>query len=644
MKTKIMAGGAVLGACALAFAAKDPVIMTVNGVDVPRSEFEYLYHKNSQQQLSPQTIDDYAEMFKLYKMKVAAALDEGIDTIGAFRKEMAQYRAELSAPYLADSTLLLNLVNEVVGRSAEEAELKHIMVFKGRTPDDDEAARVRIDSIRKALIEGADFETLARKVSEDRSVEANGGNLGFITVNRVPYNVETAAFSLSEGEISDVVMSPMAYHVLQGGAHRPARGQVHVSHIMKMVKPGASAEEDAKAKNVIDSIHALVLSEPSRFEEVAMKASDDKGSARQGGQLPWFGTGEMVPEFDSVAFAIPDGTISAPLRSQYGWHIIKKYGHRSGPSLEEMKPMLLQRFSNPQDDRYNIIRDAQTKRLASKFKAKVNESNLSALKADASVNGLDSAFYARYAQKPQSDLVIATIGKTPVTAGGFVASLNGAFQPSPAFAAKAIDNAFPGYYNRQLVDAELDWLYANESDYRNLINEYHDGSLLYEISVRKVWDKASKDTEGLDAFFKAHRDDYKWSEPRVKGYLVQAANDSVAQALRQRLPQLGGDTIISTVRKEFRGVAQIDRVLVPKGQNAMVDNLMFGAPKAEPSNSKYTEYFLYNARLINEPEEVADVRGMVTNDYQNALEQEWIADLRNRYPVKVNEKELKKIK
>jgi len=644
MKNKIMAGGVILGAYALAFAAKDPVIMTVNGVDVPRSEFEYLYHKNSQQQLTPQTIDDYAEMFKLYKMKVAAALDEGIDTTAAFRREMDQYRTELAAPYLADSTMLLKLVDEVVDRSAGEAELRHIMVFKGRTPDDDAAARTRIDSIRGALLAGADFEKLAREVSQDRSVVQNGGNLGFITVNRVPYLVETAAFTLPEGKYSEVIESPMAYHVLQGGAKRPARGQVHVSHIMKMVKQGSTAQDDAKAKQAMDSIYSLVITDPSRFEEVATKASDDKGSARQGGQLPWFGTGEMVVEFDSVSFALADGAISKPFRSPYGWHIVKKYGHRNGPSLDEMKPMLLRRFANPQDDRYKIIRDAQTARLAVKHKGKINESNLATLKADVSVNGLDSALYVRYEQQPQSDLMLANIGKTPVIAREFLQTLRGAFQPSPAVAVKAVDETFAAFYNQQLVNAEERWLYANEPDYRNLINEYHDGSLLYEISVRKVWDKASKDTEGLNAFFNAHRGDYTWDTPRVKGYLVQAANDSVAKAVRDRLNQLGGDTIISTIRKEFRGHAQIERVLAPKGQNAMVDNLMFGGPKAEPANSKFTEYFLYNARVLNEPEEVMDVRGMVTNDYQNALEQEWIEDLKNRYPVTVNEKVLKKVK
>lgn len=644
MKNKIMVGGLIAGACALAYAAKDPVIMTVNGVDVPRSEFEYLYHKNSQQQLSPQTIGDYAEMFKLYKMKVAAALDAGIDTTAAFQKEMAQYRSELAAPYLADSLVLNGLVDEVMERSKNEAELIHIMIFKGRTPEDKLVARQRIDSVRGALLGGADFETLARNVSQDRSVVQNGGNLGFITANRIPYLVETTAFTLPEGEISEVVESPTAYHVLKGGRKRAGRGQVHVAHLMKMVPRDGGAAADAKAKAEIDSLYSLVVKNPAMFEELASKVSDDKGSARQGGQLPWFGTGEMVAEFDSVSFAIPDNSISLPVRSPYGWHIIKKYGHRVGPSRDELKPMLLSRFANPQDDRYKIVRDAQTERLAKKHKAKINQANLDKVYADAASAGIDSAFYERYDAAPLANLTLAVIGKKNVTAGEFAKSLRGAYQPNPAVATELLKEAFPAFYNSTLVEAEKDWLYANEADYRNLIKEYHDGSLLYEISVRKVWDKASKDKEGLEAYFNSHRQDYRWDAPRVKGLLIQAAGDSVANAVRERLTQLGGDTVITTLRKEFKGVASVERVLAPKGQNAMVDNLMFGGPKVEPSNSKYTEYFLYDARVLDEPEEVGDVRGMVTNDYQNMLESEWIEDLKNRYAVKVNEKELKKVK
>lgn len=199
-------------------------------------------------------------------------------------------------------------------------------------------------------------------------------------------------------------------------------------------------------------------------------------------------------------------------------------------------------------------------------------------------------------------------------------------------------------YNRALVEAEEHSLLQTTPEYRNLLKEYVDGSLLYEVSVRKVWDKAAKDTEGLQKYFEANRDSYKWSEPHAKGILVQCTNDSVAALIRARAAELGKDTLANTLRKEFRKVASFDRVLATKGTNQMVDNLLFGGPKVNSSNSKYQVYFMLDPKVLNEPEDVNDVKGLVTSDYQNEFQSAWEDELRRKYPVTVNEKVLKSVK
>ena len=184
---KAIAGGTCLIAVAMAFAAKDPVIMTVNGVDVPKSEFEYLYNKNSQQQINPQTLEEYVEMFKLYKMKVADAKAEGLDTLESFLKETSQYRHDLAAPYLADSAYINKLVDEAYARSQREVEAKHIMFFKTRGAAENAAMKARLDSLRGVIVNGGDFEELARQYSQDRGSSQRGGNMGFIVAGNFPY-------------------------------------------------------------------------------------------------------------------------------------------------------------------------------------------------------------------------------------------------------------------------------------------------------------------------------------------------------------------------------------------------------------------------------------------------------------------------
>ena len=171
-----------------------------------------------------------------------------------------------------------------------------------------------------------------------------------------------------------------------------------------------------------------------------------------------------------------------------------------------------------------------------------------------------------------------------------------------------------------------------------------DGSLLYEVSVRKVWDKAAKDTEGLKEYFNTHRDNFKWSQPHAKGYLVQAKGDSIAEEVRQLAAETGRDSLVNTIRKRFQGNVSIDKVLVEKGTNPMVDYLMFGGQEVKPSKSNFTTFFMIDGRVLTEPEEFSDVRGLVTNEYQNELQSKWEDELKTKYPVKVNEKVLKSVK
>lgn len=643
MKKPLLAVSAV-AAVALAWAAKDPVIMTVNGVDVPLSEFEYLFHKNSRQQLEAQPLDEYVEMFKLYKLKVADALADRLDTLPAFKKEMEQYRSELAAPYMADSVYIYSLVDEYFGWSQEEAQAKHIMKFKKASTGDD---RVLLDSIRQAVASGASWDELAAKYSDDKGSAAKGGIMGYITVGKFPYTFEKEVFTLPEGQMSEVVETPNTLHILMGGKHRPARGKLLASHILKMVPPGASAEAQAAAKQEIDSLYEVVKANPSQFGQIARVNSDDKASARQDGRLSWFSAGEMIPEFDEAAFSLADGEISRPVKTQFGWHIIMRHQGAPASGRDEIKALVLNRIHNPQDPRFNMVVERQTEKLLERHSGQVLEAPFAEMTDYISSNGLDSLFYVRFADGPEADVTVMTLGKKPVkkiTRREFFSGMNRMMISQPAAALSQFDRYRVWMINRKAAEVEMDRLAAEEPDYRNLLNEYRDGSLLYEASVRKVWDKAAQDTAGLEAYFQSHRSDYRWDRPHAKGWLVQAADDSIASAARAMMETLPADSMVYQVRKAFPGKVQIDHVSVAKGDNAMVDYLVFDGPEAQPKSSKYTTMFMFMPRVIDQPEEVADVRGQVTTDYQNLLSEQWNEELRRKYPVKVNEKVLKKVK
>lgn len=642
---KTIIAALAIAATFLDCAAKDKIIMTVNGHDVPLSEFEYLYNKNRQQQVDPITLDEYAEMFKIYKLKVADALDQRLDTLPSFLKEMEQYKSDLAAPYLTDSIFINSLVGEAFDRSRREVEAFHIMLPRGGNASEMRVNRAKADSIHDALLNGADFSALAEQYSIDRGSSHEGGRMGWITEGKFPYAFEKVAFELRPGEISGVVDSGQGYHILKGGASRPARGAVLVEHIMKMSTPDATPEQQAAAKASIDSIYAAVIADPDKFEQLARQLSDDTGSRFQGGRLNWFGAGAMVEPFDSASFAIEVGEISTPVRSEYGWHIIKKLDARDPAALAQMKPALLKRMDNPQDQRHLIIRDNLISNLSKKHKARIDEKNLDALCSMLTDSGIDDKWYQKATDaQGMGALEIARIGKDRISLAEFALSDTGLNIPAGEDASDQLRKHINTYYERRLIEAEQDWLYAHEPDYSNLLNEYREGSLLYEASLRAVWDKAAKDTEGLSNYFEDHRSDYNWQNPHVKGILVQAANDSVADMVRTRLASLPSDDDLKAIRKEFAGKATFDRILMEQGQNAMVDNAIFGGDPVKPGNKKYTVYFVWDPKMLNAPETMEDVKGLVTGDYQNQLESDWVETLKAKYPVTINEKVLRKVK
>lgn len=637
---------ATLGATALALGlwAKDPIIMTVGGIDVPKSEFEYLYNKNSQQQLAQQqSIDEYVEMFKLYKMKVLAAKAAGIDTTAAFKAEMDKYRYDLASPYLTDSVYLNKLVKEAYGRMGEEVKAQHIMFFKTQNAKENIKNRNLLDSIKKAIQNGANFEELAVKYSQDRGSSANGGNMGYIMSLQYPYAFETAVYETPEGKVSELFETPMGYHIVKGNQHRNARGKVRASHILTLTR-GKNESEQVRAKELIDSLYTVAVSNPEKFAELASTYSEDPGSARNGGDLSWFRSGDMVAEFDSVAFALNKGEISTPVKTSFGWHLIYKTDEAGIAPLSELKQTIIDRVMNPQDDRFVMIKENQNAMLAKLNKGKVNKKAFALLMKKSEQNGIDSVYYTSVSQPEIANAILFEIKGNKTRVADFIASLNGELCEDPVAAQKVIKRKFDSFYNNKLVEAEQSRLIATNKDYRNLMQEYHDGSLLYEISVKNIWDKASKDIEGQKKYFDAHRADFAWNKPKAKGYLVQATSDSIANLVKQASAAMGRDSLVNTIRKQFGSNVSIDNVLCEQGHNAMIDNLLFGGPEAKPTKSSYKVFFMIDPRVINAPEDYSDVRGAVASEYQNELQKIWEEELLKKYPVVINDKVKRSVK
>lgn len=460
---------ALLLAAGAATAQDDPTVMTINGQPVARSEFEYSYNKNNAEGvIDKKTVEQYVDLFVNYKLKVAAALEARLDTLTSFKQEFAQYRDQ---------------------------------------------------QIRPSFVTDSDIEAEARKVYDN----------------------------------TKLAIGP--------------RGLVRPAHIFLYLGQQATPEQQQQAKERIDSIYGA-LKAGADFADMARRLSQDRASAANGGLLPWIGPNQTLKEFEDKAYALKDGEMSEPFLSPAGYHIILMKGHKQLEPYDSLRSNILG-FLEQRNVRERIAR-----------------------------------------------MRIDTI----------VAHSHGTLTREEVLARRA------------------DSLMALDPDLKNLIREYHDGLLLYEISNRTVWDKAARDSAGLEAFFKKNKKKYAWAEPRYKGMAYHVKDEADVEAVKDCVKDLPFTEWADALRTTFNSDSvlriRVEKGIFKRGDNALIDREVFKKDTVVAPTKDYPIDAVYGKLLKKGPEEYTDVIGLVTADYQDMLEKEWVAGLRRKYAVEVNKEVL----
>lgn len=628
------------------------VLFTVGNDKVTVGEFEYVYNKNNvnnQADYSLKSLNDYLELYKNFRLKVKEAEAMKLDTITSLKNELEGYRKQLAKSYLTDREISDKLLEEAYERSRKELNASHILVKcdENANPADTLAAYKKITALRKRIEKGENFEKVARENSEDPSAKTNEGNIGWFTVFGTIYPFESAAYALKQGELSQPVRTEFGYHLVKINNTREARGQIHVAHLLIRFPEGAVKAQKDSIKRRIDSVYTLLISNKISFEEAVKGFSEDKASRVKDGELQWFGSGapvRMVPEFEDASFAIEkDGDISEPVMTQFGWHIIKRLEKKGIQPFNEVKADMKKRVER--DSRSQVAKNILINRIKreNSFTEFPNVRNDFAVKVDSSI------FKANWKADSalRTDKVLFVLAGVSYTQKDFAAFIEKNSKRRSDKAKDALLNEYyDGFVNTKCLEHEESMLETKKPEFKALMKEYHDGILLFELMDRMVWTKAVKDTTGLEEFRKKNENKYMWGN-RAEA-TVFTGNDSKLMAAAAKLATKGKspEEIKSKLNKEGSKskVSTIDGKY-EKGQYEVVDKTDWkvGVTPVEKLNDSSYRFVWVKQIVGPEPKSLKEAKGYVVSDYQEYLEKTWLAELRNKYPIVVDEKVLQSL-
>jgi peptidyl-prolyl cis-trans isomerase SurA len=629
--------------------SQDEVLLTIDNQQVLRSEFERIFRKNNNVQgYENKPATEYLEMFINFKLKVHEAEKLGYDTLSSFINELAGYREQLSKPYLQDRKLIDLMVQEAYFRTINEVNASHVMVKlpSNATPADTLIAYTRAMDIRRRLLTGISFEKIAREESDDPSGKINEGRLGWFSAFAMVLPFENAVYNTEVGAFTQPVRSKYGYHIIRVNAKRPALGEIKLAHIMIRAGRNDNQETITRAKEKIDSCYKL-LQNGNSFSDVVRKYSEDAGSSRSGGQMRWLRSGELPAQIEEQVFTLTDsGSYSTPLLSEYGWHIFQLQGKRPIASIDKLKAQLEER----------IMLDERGKRADESFFTRLkkecdflaypeNKSMISAL--------IDSSIYSgNWDPAVAGDLIepVFIINKREYSqkelANYIVQTKHYDKQESIA---TIVNNKCDEFIHKELLEFENGQLEERYPEFRYLMEEYHDGILLFNIMDTNVWSKAVSDTAGLKAFYENHKNEYVWQERAdVSIYTVK---DEAFVSLTRQLGKKRAKK--NWPANEFvKMVCSNDTVLCvdvsdrkyERGEPVPLGGFTWkkGFTKTVREGNAI-KVIVVNSLISPMLKSFNEIRGQVTADYQNFLDKQWIETLRAKYPVIINREVLQQI-
>ena len=614
------------------------------------SEFKYIYEKNNRDQAdySKESLEEYLDLYINFKLKVQKAKDLGYHESDVYKEELAGYRSQLADSYIIDREVIRKLADQIYERSQADLELQHILIALDRKSDQEKEkeALSKIQTVYDLIQKGMTFEEAVLQFSQDRGSVSLNGNIGFINAPLPDGYValEQVAYSLEVGELSEPVRSDLGYHLVKLVSKRPARGKMEAQHILIRNSRNGIRLADAgpRANRIYDQIMAGTLS----FEEACVKFSEDRETKSKMGNLGVFGIGEYERSFEDGAFELmEDGAISEPVLTSIGWHIIKRVRKIEPPSsallFEQLK-------SKP---KAGVRFDFEKRQVVERIKKEAKFSDNPEL-LDQFANGLSEDFFS-YSWQPSEleDDVLANFGNRKYSLEEFAdfakTNVRERMKAKGTKEIKAtVDDLYEQFVNDMAIAFAEQSLEERYPEFNNLMREYREGILLFDITKDLIWDKAGQDTSAVKSFYEANKHRYNWKERvQVTHYTLRTIEPTLVTSILNGSRNKDPEGLTKLFNKQNELIVYKEETLDTDHSSLEGITLKEGFVSTPRFDNKLnvTQFTKIEKTFPPRPKTLREARGYVISDYQDQMDKNWVEELKKEYNIKLQKKTFKKL-
>ena len=625
-------------------------LFTYGRYKVDKEEFLRAFYKNNTGDKSGKAMRDYLDLFIAFKLKVQAARDLGLDTMPGQKTDLEHFRRQMEEEYSTDDSVVTALCNEAFHRSKTDVRVAHIFIpfdpdyinnmSPGAEKYDTAAAFSTAMQAYAALKKGEDFGAVALRYSQDSSVKNNKGDLGYINVFTLSYPLESIAYNLADGAFAAPYRSSIGYHIIKRTASRQTFGKMRAAQILLAYAADESPKEKQHQHQLADSLYH-VLKKGGDFEALAKQFSAERNAYITGGLMPDFGVGKYDPVFEKAVLDLQhDGDITAPFETSYGVHIVKRVKHIP-VNTNSSQAVAMYKADVLQDARVNLARDKFSEHVVQQVGYtkifqhddllwKATDTLLATANLPGKgITGETVLFSVGNEQKKMSDWL------------NYVKGIRSNYRPNTPLPyadlrKKFVELSANEYYNRHLE--------IYNTRFRNQLNEFAEGNLLFDVMEKQVWNKAAEDKAALREYYDAHKTSYTWG-PSVSAIFFTTSDKETTKAVRDNIQSYiprWRTLSESTNGKIIADSSRFDIGQIP-GDPADIKAGALTAPVMDTAGGSTN--FVYIIDTYREPAQKSfeEAKGMVINDYQALLEEKWVAKLKKQYPVKVKEKVFKQL-